>query len=119
MLGDLERAESALQRFTGDVPHGGTGLRGDDGGATNVLAVFDEAATARRMPRPAQTGGAGVAASEPERPYHLPAASTLAAGAPAKARSSANDEVVRQITGVLDQFQVDAKVTGLLARSRP
>ena len=42
VLGDLERAEAALQRFTGDVPRGGTGLRGDDGGATNVLAVFDE-----------------------------------------------------------------------------
>ncbi|RXZ67536.1 DNA translocase FtsK 4TM domain-containing protein, partial [Agromyces albus] len=43
VLGDLERAESALQHFTGDVPRGGTGLRGDDGGATSVLAVFDEA----------------------------------------------------------------------------
>ena len=113
VIGDLERAESALQRFTGDVPRGGTELRGDDGGATNVLAVFDERRRRRsRMPRPAPTGAAGVAASEPERPYHLPAASTLAAGAPAKARSSANDDVVRQITGVLDQFQVDAKVTG-------
>ncbi|MGH3706153.1 MAG: DNA translocase FtsK 4TM domain-containing protein, partial [Agromyces sp.] len=41
VLGDLERAESALQQFTGDVPRGGTGLRGDDAGATNVLAAFD------------------------------------------------------------------------------
>ncbi|RZS67638.1 S-DNA-T family DNA segregation ATPase FtsK/SpoIIIE [Agromyces ramosus] len=112
VLGDLERAESALQRFTGDVPHGGTGLRGDDGGATNVLAVFDGGGDGEADAAPGAAGGAGVAASEPERPYHLPAASTLAAGAPAKARSSANDDVVRQITGVLDQFQVDAKVTG-------
>ncbi len=112
VLGDLERAESALQRFTGDVPHGGTGLRGDDGGATNVLAVFDGDGDGEADAASGATGGAGVAASEPERPYHLPAASTLAAGAPAKARSSANDDVVRQITGVLDQFQVDAKVTG-------
>ena len=112
VLGDLERAESALQRFTGDVPHGGTGLRGDDGGATNVLAVFDGDGDGEADAASGAAGGAGVAASEPERPYHLPAASTLAAGAPAKARSSANDDVVRQITGVLDQFQVDAKVTG-------
>lgn len=114
VINDLERAESALQRFTGDVPRGGTGLRGDDAGATNVLSVFDEPADGE--PGAAAAGdpglGDGAAASEPERPYHLPAASTLAAGAPAKSRSAANDDVVRQITGVLDQFQVDAKVTG-------
>ncbi|WP_139417417.1 DNA translocase FtsK [Agromyces laixinhei] len=115
VLGDLERAESALQQFTGDVPQGGTGLRGDDAGATNVLAAFDVAGAA--------TGAAGSdapgssefdaeAPAEPERPYSLPAASTLAAGAPAKKRSQVNDDVVRQITGVLDQFGVDAKVTG-------
>lgn len=117
VLGDLERAESALQQFTGDVPRGGTGLRGDDAGATNVLAVFDDAGD---VPVGPAGGGAGAepsefdadGASEPDRPYHLPAASTLAAGAPAKKRSQANDDVVRQITGVLDQFSVDAKVTG-------
>ena len=113
VMGDLERAESALQSFTGDVPRGGTGLRGDDAGATNVLSVFDEPVDGE----PGAPGGADAAlgepaAFEPERPYHLPAASTLAAGAPAKSRSAANDDVVRQITGVLEQFQVDAKVTG-------
>lgn len=114
VMGDLERAESALQRFTGDVPRGGTGLRGDDGGATNVLSVFDEPTDGEPGAVAAGDRGLGdaAAASEPERPYHLPAASTLAAGAPAKSRSAANDDVVRQITGVLEQFQVDAKVTG-------
>ena len=115
VLGDLERAESALQRFTGDVPRGGTGLRGDDAGATAALAVFDEPGDAGADGVGAAGAGAGAVlaeASRPERPYALPAASTLAAGAPAKARSAANDDVVRQITGVLDQFQVDAKVTG-------
>ena len=119
VLGDLERAEAALQGFTGDVPRGGTGLRGDDGGATGVLAVFDPSGEGEGEGGPAgpDAGGGAIgiedaAASEPERPYHLPAASTLAAGAPAKTRSAANDDVVRQITGVLDQFQVDAKVTG-------
>ncbi|WP_136709891.1 DNA translocase FtsK [Agromyces sp. H66] len=116
VIGDLERAETALQRFTGDVPRGGTGLRGDDGGAANVLSVFDGPGDGESdpsgVPGASLAGGDAAAASEPERPYHLPAASTLAAGAPAKARSAVNDDVVRQITAVLDQFQVDAKVTG-------
>lgn len=119
VLDDLERAESALQRFTGEVPHGGTGLRGDDAGATQVLAGLEPAVAAGVVAVDGVAGGADPAASvdapaavEPDRPYHLPAASTLAAGAPAKTRSAVNDEVVRQITGVLEQFGVDAKVTG-------
>ncbi len=113
VLGDLERAESALQEFTGDVPRGGTGLRGDDAGATNVLAVFDEPGDVDLdVAGPGAALGAVDPATEPDRPYNLPAASTLAAGAPAKTRSAANDDVVRQITGVLDQFGVDARVTG-------
>ncbi|GAA2039018.1 DNA translocase FtsK [Agromyces tropicus] len=117
VIDDLERAESALQQFTGDVQAGGTGLRGDDAAATEVIAPAGAAA-----PGAAATGGSPAPAAPPpeatpaedvpDRPYHLPAASTLAAGAPAKTRSAVNDEVVRQITGVLEQFGVDAKVTG-------
>ncbi|WP_350346995.1 DNA translocase FtsK [Agromyces sp. G08B096] len=118
VLGALEGAESALQNFTGETPRGGTGLRGDDAGATGVLGGFDEfgpADAAAVAGQPTLDDPAAFAEAEPdqpERPYHLPSASTLAAGAPAKARSAVNDEVVRQITGVLDQFGVDAKVTG-------
>ncbi|WP_353829008.1 FtsK/SpoIIIE family DNA translocase [Agromyces sp. SYSU T0242] len=121
VIDDLERAESALQRFTGEVPAGGTALRGDDAAATQAIAPAGAAGAA---PAPVAVGGAPAAApgapapegeadaDQPDRPYHLPAASTLAAGAPAKTRSAVNDEVVRQITGVLEQFGVDAKVTG-------
>ncbi|MHA7986984.1 FtsK/SpoIIIE family DNA translocase [Rathayibacter sp. CAU 1779] len=111
VLADLQDAEKAVSRFTGDVSRAGkhpTGLRPDS--ATEVLPGFgglsddDFDAAAAEAAKPLET--------LPEAPYVLPAASTLSAGTPAKARSSANDEVVAAITSVLDQFQVDARVTG-------
>jgi S-DNA-T family DNA segregation ATPase FtsK/SpoIIIE len=44
--------------------------------------------------------------------YALPAADILGAGSPHKARSKANDAVVEALTTVLDQFEIDAQVTG-------
>lgn len=44
--------------------------------------------------------------------YSLPPLDLLIAGDPPKRRSSANDQMVDAITSVLDQFKVDAAVTG-------
>jgi len=44
--------------------------------------------------------------------YKLPSMDLLAQGAPLKARSKANDDVVERLMGVFAQFSVDAKVTG-------
>lgn len=44
--------------------------------------------------------------------YHLPEDSILKPGPPHKERSAANDRVVEALTGVLDQFDIDAQVTG-------
>ncbi|MHA3947357.1 FtsK/SpoIIIE family DNA translocase [Cellulomonas bogoriensis] len=44
--------------------------------------------------------------------YTLPPDSSLAKGSPHKVRSAANDRVVEALSTVLDQFGVDAKVTG-------
>ena len=44
--------------------------------------------------------------------YQLPSASALSSGAPHKTRSAANDTVVESLTRVLDEFQIDARVTG-------
>jgi S-DNA-T family DNA segregation ATPase FtsK/SpoIIIE len=44
--------------------------------------------------------------------YTLPDSTLLKEGSPHKARSAASDEVVQRLTEVLDQFEIDAQVTG-------
>ena len=44
--------------------------------------------------------------------YTLPPSDILAPGSAPKARSAANDKVVEALTTVLDQFEIDAQVTG-------
>ena len=47
-----------------------------------------------------------------EGDYQLPPPKLLTLGDPPKARSKANDAMIEAITGVLDQFSIDAQVTG-------
>jgi len=61
---------------------------------------------------PAPTRAEQLALTAAEGDYHLPPAAMLAEGTPPKARSKANDTVIEALTGVLDQFAVDAAVTG-------
>jgi S-DNA-T family DNA segregation ATPase FtsK/SpoIIIE len=44
--------------------------------------------------------------------YQLPPETLLKLGAPPKVRSAANDDMIERISGVLEQFNVDAAVTG-------
>ena len=112
LIEDLLKAETAIKRFTGEIsPAAATGIRDDSGGGplvADLLPGFSSTASGK--------GKAGEfsdsAPHQPTAPYRLPAASTLVPGTPAKTRSGANDEIVKSITDVLGQFQVDATVTG-------
>jgi DNA segregation ATPase FtsK/SpoIIIE, S-DNA-T family len=90
-------------------------------------AVDPEAAPAPRRPGrpvtatpPADTGSDGVgeqlrlAMREPagESTYALPPSDLLPTGPAPKIRSGANDAMIEAISGVLEQFNVDAQVTG-------
>jgi S-DNA-T family DNA segregation ATPase FtsK/SpoIIIE len=98
LLAELDKAEDAVRRFTGEVPQRARGLQ-DDGDVSVPTELPDPEIAAARPP-------------VNRRPYRLPAASSLQAGTPPKTRTPANDEAIAAITEVLTQFQVDAKVTG-------
>ncbi|MFR9804362.1 DNA translocase FtsK 4TM domain-containing protein [Pseudonocardia sp. RS010] len=63
---------------------------------------------------PAEGEQMSMAIREPvgEGEYRLPPADVLETGPAPKTRSAANDAMIESITGVLDQFNVDAQVTG-------
>ncbi|MFZ4896026.1 DNA translocase FtsK 4TM domain-containing protein [Plantibacter sp. Mn2098] len=114
LMGDLEAAENAVKRFnTGEIrPQ--TGLHDDSTpGATEVIPELDPLdPLLQAAPDQIDFSARPLSQVQPQSPYRLPSASSLAAGAPAKTHSAANDEAVAAITSVLDQFGVDAKVTG-------
>ncbi|MGA8113850.1 MAG: DNA translocase FtsK [Actinocatenispora sp.] len=72
----------------------------------------------KRTPEPPEHGplpptrAEQLALSAAEGDYKLPPPGLLRKGAPAKARSKANDEVIAALQGVFEQFNVDAAVTG-------
>jgi S-DNA-T family DNA segregation ATPase FtsK/SpoIIIE len=101
LLAELDKAEDAVRRFTGEVPPSGRGLQGDG-----------EVSVPTELPDPELSDVAATRPPVNRRPYRLPAASSLQAGTPPKTRTPANDETIAAITEVLTQFQVDAKVTG-------
>ncbi|WP_425954385.1 DNA translocase FtsK 4TM domain-containing protein [Xylanimonas sp. McL0601] len=63
-------------------------------------------------PAPAPIGRPVQPMLEGDTVYVMPDEELLVKGAPHKTRSAANDRVVEALTGVFEQFEVDAKVTG-------
>ncbi|ADG74432.1 cell division FtsK/SpoIIIE [Cellulomonas flavigena DSM 20109] len=93
-----------------------------------AAAAADAVATRRMAPVAPETAPTEVAAlpapptsgvPRGEQPmlegdvvYILPTEDVLAKGPPHKVRSAANDRVVESLTSVLEQFEIDAQVTG-------
>jgi S-DNA-T family DNA segregation ATPase FtsK/SpoIIIE len=75
-------------------------------GAAAAVAPFAEAAAKPAKPEQLTLAGASDAT------YTLPPTAILKPGSAPKARTRANDAMVEALTVVLDQFEVDAQVTG-------
>ncbi|MFC8192723.1 DNA translocase FtsK [Cellulomonas sp. NPDC057328] len=77
-----------------------------------VAAVGTDVGTELAAPRPTGVPRGEQPMLEGDVVYVLPTEDALAKGAPHKVRSAANDRVVDSLTNVLEQFQIDAQVTG-------
>lgn len=72
-----------------------------------------EPAPAKPAPKEKKAAAtADMAVRAVEGDYQLPPPTILKDGDAPKARSKANDQMIEAITGVLDQFSIDAQVTG-------
>ncbi|KTR70389.1 cell division protein FtsK [Rothia kristinae] len=76
------------------------------------LGAGTEAAAGEQIPRAHPQRGAARETALATTDYVLPRQSLLVQGPPAKERSEVNDAVVASLTDVLEQFSVDAEVTG-------
>ncbi|MGC5626795.1 DNA translocase FtsK 4TM domain-containing protein [Georgenia sp. Z1344] len=91
----------------GLAARGGAGAAGAAGaGGDGADADGPEAPPTRTLP------ASGEQLTLPDGDYELPEESLLEQGPPHKVRSAANDQVVDALTQVLDEFGVDASVTG-------
>jgi S-DNA-T family DNA segregation ATPase FtsK/SpoIIIE len=102
------------------LPTAGPAAPGDHSCAAAAEPPETDKPPGKALEEPATGTASVVAAVAPKLPaprtvegdYQLPPLDLLLAGDPPKARSRANDAMIEAITGVLDQFSVDAQVTG-------
>ncbi len=90
------------------VPTGGTAIAAAGSPAAPGTAAPPAPATAG-PPLPAHVEQLALSG---DVTYHLPRPDLLRPGAQHRARTKANDSVVEALTRVLDQFDIDAQVTG-------
>jgi len=116
-LGALRLRRPSRRRQASLAVHAGL-AEGEHGEPAEVSSETGEPG---EEPTPAAEGGQPkppiakpeqLSLAMPEGSYRLPPASVLKPGTPHRARSRANDTTIEAISSVLEQFAVDAAVTG-------
>lgn len=109
----LADASDAATEILTDVQDVTAGLAGQ--GSTALLDDYGDTGEQPELPGLSGFGTEGPGdhgMHAPSAPYLLPPPGVLGEGPPPVVRSDATDRVIEQITSVLTQFKVDAKVTG-------
>ncbi|WP_084626668.1 FtsK/SpoIIIE family DNA translocase [Demequina aurantiaca] len=110
---DEEMSPTTVYSGEGVSPYDVTEVIETSADAAALAAAASGAKTELRAPETTSIVPAGEQGQlENSSPYVLPDPSMLVAGAPHKTRSAANDRVVESLKSVLEQFGVDANVTG-------
>nr|WP_253833694.1 DNA translocase FtsK [Promicromonospora thailandica] len=111
-----ERAAKAAKVTTQRIPTSESAGKVTGAPAIGPGVLGPDGERAQAGPRPPETGEPMPRGVQPmlegDTVYLLPDEELLVQGPPHKARSAANDRVVESLTGVFEQFGVDAKVTG-------
>ncbi|MEW1961544.1 DNA translocase FtsK 4TM domain-containing protein [Microbacterium sp. NPDC077644] len=109
----LDDPSDAATEVLSDVAGVMQGLSGQSG-----TALLDDSGDTGEQPELPGLSGFGTdgpgerGLQAPSAPYVLPSPGVLREGPPPVVRSDATDKVIQQLTSVLEQFKVDAKVTG-------
>nr|WP_209323242.1 DNA translocase FtsK [Brevibacterium renqingii] len=105
-----EREMAALKKTIGmDEDKGASGQKTDEAAASAPVPVTNAPAAPPTEQLPERVEQLTLAG---DVTYTLPASDNLQPGPPAKERSEANDRVVEALRDVLEQFKIDAQVTG-------
>ncbi|GGB97529.1 DNA translocase FtsK [Cellulomonas carbonis] len=111
--GDEAFEAAALTETVAAPPDDAAPVDDQDDVVTTVVAAAPERAVRELVapePTPVPRGEQPMLSGDVV--YTLPAEALLAKGMPHKVRSAANDRVVEALTGVFEQFEIDAQVTG-------